>query len=133
MITLLAFSVTKFALVFLSGTLAILLIIIAYRKMLNHFGKSSPANEDYCVLYGLETHPAKGEIEFYFTTTKKRNIILELLHDDLTPFSIIQEKEVGEGGHIIRFDSTTIQNGTYFYQLRTNNQKTMKRFTISNE
>lgn len=133
MIVLMGFSATKILVSVLSITLALLLFIIAYKKLLSYFGKSAPASEDYCVLYGLETHPAKGEIEFYFTTTKKRDIILEILNDDLTPHSIIQEKEVGEGGHIIRFDSTTIQNGTYFYQLRTDNQKTMKRFTISNE
>ena len=132
MIILIGVSFTKLALGFLSITLALLIIIIAYRKMLTYFGKSAPASEDFCILYGLDTHPAKGEIEFYFTTNRKRTIILEILKDDLTPFSIIQEKEVDEGGHIIRFDSTTIQNGTYFYQLRTDNQKTMKRFTISN-
>lgn len=132
MIVLMGFSVSKVLLSVLCVTLALLILTIAYRKMLAYFGKSAPVSEDYCVLYGLETHPAKGELEFYFTTTKKRNIILEILNDDLTPFSTIQEKEVGEGGHIIRFDSTTIKNGTYFYQLRTDNQKTMKRFTISN-
>lgn len=132
MIVLMGFSVSKVLLSMLCVTLALLILIIAYRKMLAYFGKSAPSMEDYCILHGLETHPAKGELEFYFTTTKKRNIILEILNDDLTPFSIIQEKEVSEGGHIIRFDSTTIQNGTYFYQLRTDNQKTMKRFTISN-
>jgi hypothetical protein len=54
------------------------------------------------------------------------------LNDDLTFRSIVSEKNVPEGGHIIRFDTNTLPNGTYFYQLRTENQKTMKRFSVEN-
>jgi hypothetical protein len=132
MMVLMGFTFTKVLLGVLCTTLALLVFAIAYKKLLAYFGKSEPAKEDYCVLHGLDTHPSKNEIEFYFTTNRRRNVVLELLKDDLSPFMIIHEKNVGEGGHIIRFDSKTIKNGTYFYQLRTENQKTMKRFTIIN-
>ena len=113
-------------------SLAVIIFIIAYKKLLAYFGKNAPAPENYCVLYGLETHPASEEVEFYFTSSSPRKITLELLNDDLTPHSTIVEKDVDEGGNIIRFNTRTIPNGTYFYQLRTENQKTMKRFTITN-
>ena len=116
----------------LSVSLAVLLLTIAYKQLLKHLGKGTPVKEDYCVLYGLETHPATGEIEFYFTTNSKRDITLELLTANLSFRSIVSEKNVTEGGHIIRFDTKTLPNGTYFYQLRTENQKTMKRFSVLN-
>ena len=132
MIVLMGFTFGKVALGVLYTSLAVLILVIAYKKLLKYLGKGSIPIEDYCVLYGLETHPTKGEIEFYFTTNRKREIILELLNDDLSTYLNIQEKEVNEGGNIIRFDTKTIPNGTYFYQLRTENQKTMKRFSIEN-
>lgn len=132
MIVLAGFTITRVLISILSVSLAVLLLAIAYRRILNKLKKGVPVTEDYCVLYGLETHPASGEIEFYFTTETKKNIILELLNDDLTPLSVIEEKQVGVGGHIIRFDTKTLPNGVYFYQLRTENQKTMKRFTVMN-
>ena len=132
MIVLMGFTIGRVLLGALCVSLAVLLLTIAYRKLLTHLGKGSPSSEDFCVLYGLETHPAKGEIEFYFTTNSKRDITLELLNDDLSNHSIIQSKNAAVGGHIIRFNTETIQNGTYFYQLRTENQKTMKRFTVEN-
>jgi hypothetical protein len=132
MIVLMGFTIGRVLLGALCVSLAVLLLTIAYRKLLTHLGKGAPSSEDFCVLYGLETHPAKGEVEFYFTTNSKRDITLELLNDDLSNHSIIQSKNAAVGGHIIRFNTETIQNGTYFYQLRTENQKTMKRFTIEN-
>jgi hypothetical protein len=132
MIVLMGFTIGRVLMGALFVSLAVLILTIAYRKLLSHLGKGAPSPEDYCILYGLETHPARGEVEFYFTTNSKRDIILELLNDDLSNHSIIQSKNVEKGGHIIRFNTTIIPNGTYFYQLKTENQKTMKRFTIEN-
>jgi hypothetical protein len=132
MMILMGFTIGRVLMGALSVSLAVLLLTIAYRKLLKYLGKGTPVKEDYCVLYGLETHPAVGEIEFYFTTNSKRDITLELLNDNLSFHSIVSEKNVTEGGHIIRFDTKTLPNGTYFYQLRTENQKTMKRFSVHN-
>ena len=132
MIVLMGFTIGRVLMGALSVSLAVLLLTIAYRKLLKYLGKGTPVKEDYCVLYGLETHPTSGEVEFYFTTNSKRDITLEILNDDLTFRSIISEKNVLEGGHIIRFDTNSLPNGTYFYQLRTENQKTMKRFSVVN-
>ena len=132
MIVLFSFSITKLVLVTLSFSLGLLLLIIAYKKLLVYLGKSNIITEDYCVLYGIEEQPSKGEIEFYFTTNQNRSYKLELLNPDMTHHSIVKSGEAKEGGVIIRFDTTTVDNGTYFYQLETDNQKTMKKFEIYN-
>lgn len=132
MMVLFTFSITKLILVTLSFSLGLLLLIIAYKKLLAYLGKANIISEDYCVLYGIEEQPSKGEIEFYFTTNQNRSYKLVLLNSDMTHHSIIKSGEAKEGGVIIRFDTHSIENGTYFYQLETENQKTMKKFEICN-
>lgn len=96
-------------------------------------GKGTPSPNDYCVLYALEIEPAKGELEIYFTSAVPRTVAIEILNDDLSLNQIVIEKEYSEGGHIIRFDSKSLPNGNYFYCLRSDNQKTMKKMRVQND
>ncbi len=132
MIVLMGYNIIKVVLGVLGISLGLLLIIISYKKFLVYIGKREMAPDDYCVINELETQPSKGEVEFYFTSKKNRNVIINLLNDDLSFHSKIYEKDVLEGGNIARFDTTSVPNQSYFYQLETENQKTMKRFTILN-
>jgi len=84
------------------------------------------------VLYNLEESPSQNEVAIYFTCNSERSILLELLSNELSTIQIIAEKIVQEGGHIIRFDTKSIPNGTYFYCLKTDNQKTMKKMIVAN-
>ena len=40
--------------------------------------------------------------------------------------------ECSAGGNIIKFDSSNLPNGNYFYSLQTENQKIIKKITIEN-
>lgn len=113
-------------------SLAILVLTIAYRKLLRYYGKGQPLKENYCVLYGLEIFPATGELQFYFTTEITRFVTFEILNKDMSFNQELVAKEFDEGGHIIRFDSTVLENGEYFYCLRTENQKTVKKMLVKN-
>jgi hypothetical protein len=113
-------------------SITLLILVIAYRKYLAHLGKGVPQQGNYCVLYSLEKDPAHGELEFYFTTEIPRQVIFEILSEDASLLETIADAEFGTGGHILRYDSRKLANGTYFYQLRTDNQKTMKKFAVSN-
>ena len=114
-------------------TLSLLVLIIAYRKLLAYLGKGQPVSKDYCTLYSLEEDPASGEIEIYFTTEAKKKVVLELLDHQGDMLHVIKEGEFASGGHIVRFEIGNLANGAYAYQLRTENQKTFKRFRIQNE
>ena len=129
---LITYSFGKLAVGVLFVSLAILVLIIAYRKLLTYLGKGNPVKEDYCVLYGLEVAEATGEVEFYFTTESPRNVCLELLNGDMTFNRVIREGDFGKGGHIVRFETKEIENGNYFYCLKTDNQKTMKKMKVNN-
>jgi hypothetical protein len=113
-------------------SLALIIFIIAYKKLLAYLSKGEIPDEKYCVLNTLEVNPASGEIEFYFTNEEEKFVYLEILNPDFSLNQELTAKVFKVGGHIIRFDSTSIPNGNYYYQLRTDNQKTMKKFDVLN-
>lgn len=130
---LMGYSIGKVLVGVLCVTLALLVLYIAYKKLLAYLGKGVPVQRDYCVLYSLEVQPSKGEVEIYFTTEFPKEVTIELLNSDMSVNQVIRTGEFEEGGHITRFDSTLIPNGQYYYCLRTENQKTMKKMVIAND
>lgn len=132
MINLIGFSIIQTLLIILTVTLVLLVLFIAYKKLLTRMGKGVPVPKDYCVLYGLEQDPVRGEMEIYFTTEYPKTVKMELLNEDLSVNTTIIEKEYSDGGHIVRFDTLQIPDGTYFYCLNTDNQKTMKKVFVKN-
>ena len=113
-------------------TLAGTVIFLLYRRLLRKLNKGAVVQTDFCVLYALEQDPAKGELEFYFTTEISRDINLSILDSDMKSIVTVIEKKVTKGGNIVRFDSTTLSNGEYYYCLKTENQKTMKKMRVLN-
>jgi hypothetical protein len=121
------------ALASLFTILAIFVLYIAYRELLRHFGKGAPVKEDYATLYGLEKPRVTGEVEFYFSINAPRQISFVILSGDLQELQVLADREFAKGGHIIRFDTSALQNGIYFYCLRSDNQKTMKRMLVQHD
>lgn len=133
MITIITYySVGKVIISTLVVSLVLLIIYIAYKKIIARVNKGIPDSSEYCVLYSLEQEPASGLLEFYFTCEQEKNVRLELLNEDMTFNTLIAENAFKSGGNIVRFDSTTLANGTYFYCLQTDNQKTMKKVELQN-
>ena len=113
-------------------SLIIIVVVIVYRKILGHLAKDEIKKEDYCELNNLDYEPASGELTFYFTSAKKKEVRLLILDSEMNDLKEIYKKECSVGGNIVRYDSTTLSNGEYFYCLKTDNQKTMKKMTIKN-
>ena len=80
----------------------------------------------------MDYEPASGELTFYYTSAKKKEVRLLILDSEMNDLKEIYKKECSVGGNIVRYDSTTLSNGEYFYCLKTDNQKTMKKMTIKN-
>lgn len=132
MMILALLSIGKIAIAILSVSLALFILFLGYRKLLNYFGKGQPIKEDYCVLYSLEDNPSSGEIPFYFTAEKTREVSIQLMDENYNVVAEVSKKECTVGGNIIRFDSTTVPNGNYYYALITDNQKTVKKMAVHN-
>lgn len=133
MMVLMGYSISKVLIGILFVSLILLVLYILYKKVIAHLGKGSPVLNDYCVLYNLEKSPVVGEMEIYFTTKFPKTVTIEILNADMSLYTTVVEKEYMEGGHIIRFDSTKLPNGNYFYGLRTENQKTVKKIVVQND
>ena len=109
----------------------ILFIIVLYRLLIKRLSQGRYVQEHFCILYPLDINPSSGEIPFYFTTELVKSIRLTIENEEGTILELAnQEFEVG--GHIIRFDTTTLPNGLYFYCLKTDIQETKKKFRITN-
>lgn len=113
-------------------TLGLLLLFIGYREILRYLNRKTPSKQNYCVLYELEKNPVVGELEFYFTSDLVKTVTLNILDAEMNLFKEVETLECHKGGNIIRYDSTQIPNGNYFYCLQTENQKTMKKMRIQN-
>ncbi len=129
---LVGYSWSTYLITILWVSLIIILCVIVYRKILQSFSEGAIRKEDYCELYSLELDPASGELPFYFVSEKKRQFTLSILDKEMNWLRDVAEKECKIGGNIIRFDSTQIPNGDYFYCLKTENQKIVKKMRVLN-
>ena len=113
-------------------TIIILLAVIGYRALLRFLQKDRIRKEDYCELHELELNPAYGVVAFYFTSENIRNYSLSILDKEMNPIKEIISQDCNIGGNIVRFDTTIIDDGDYFYCLKTDNQKVMKKMVVKN-
>ena len=113
-------------------SLILLLLILGYKRLIRSLRKDNFDPADYCELYNLESEPASGELPFYFTASKVKQIRLVILDANMNEVKEVVTKDCKEGGNIVRFDSNQLPNGEYFYCLKTDNQKVMKKMTVKN-
>jgi hypothetical protein len=114
-------------------SLSILILVVAYKLLLRFMNRDAVNQADFCKLYSLEIEPASGELPFYFTSDKVKHYRLLILDSDMNEILEIENKECKIGGNIIRFDSNELNNGAYFYCLKTENQKVVKKMQVMNE
>jgi hypothetical protein len=117
---------------FLKITLAILGVIILYRLLLRYLSRKHVKKELYCTLFEVEDQPVSGEIPFYFTTQLARNVELFIETELGVRVATVTQETYEIGGHLLRFDSTSLENGTYFYVLMTENQEIRKKIIVQN-
>lgn len=111
-------------------SIIVLVIVIGYRKLLSHLQRNDIKKEDYCVLLNLEESPVTGEIPFYFTSEKVKNVSIWIQDSSMNDLIEVSNKECKIGGNIIRYNSNILKNGTYFYSLKTENQKVSKKMIV---
>lgn len=117
----------------LIALVAIMMLYIAYKSVIKRFSRGTLKKEDYALLFDLEKKEQSGELEFYFTIEQQRKVVFSILNAKMEAVKVLQDKEFPSGGHIVRFDSRDLENGTYFYCLETDNQKTMKKMFVQHD
>jgi hypothetical protein len=116
---------------FLFVSLLILLGVIAYRALLKKFQRGQVVHKEFCELYNLDQEPAQGELAFYFVCPEACEVRFAIWQFNQIVCEVAQGT-YEKGGHILRFDSTKLANGVYYYGIVTADQETKKRMTIAN-
>lgn len=113
-------------------SLAVIVFFILYRLMLRNMKKNVTDPVKYAILHEVEQNPASGQIQFYITMAEKHVANFELYNKDGSHRIVLKEGDFEPKGHIITFDTSQVPNGHYFYELKTENQKTSKILEIRN-
>jgi hypothetical protein len=116
---------------FLFVSLLILLGVIAYRSLLKKFQRGQVVHKEFCELYNLDQEPAQGELAFYFVCPEACEVRFAIWQLNQIVWEVAQGT-YEKGGHILRFDSTKLDNGVYYYGIMTSDQETKKRMTVAN-
>lgn len=111
----------------------VVLLIVLYKALLKRLNRGNVNSDNFCELTSVEIRPASGIIDFCFSCKERRLVDFEIVTLNFELITTIASKEFEEGQHILKFDSTQLENGEYYYQLRTNNQRIFKKITIDNE
>jgi hypothetical protein len=118
--------------IYMLTSITIITVILLYMRVISKEKGKLITQKKYCVLYSFEENVQQGNLEFYFTNEEMKQVSFELLSEKEEFIELIKEGQFKPGGHIIRFDSTKIKNGVYFYQLRTDNQIIKKKMVVDN-
>lgn len=110
------------------------LLFIAYRKFVAYLGmgKVRKTTVLYATLFDLKNPFAKGNVQFGFELKEETPITLQIIDKNDKIITVLKNESLQEGIHPIYFDTKTISNGEYFYQLITPYQKLTKKFFIVN-
>lgn len=117
---------------FLIVTLVIILCVILYKKLLKKWGKDQPNADEFIILYSLESPISKGEVEFLFEQKEKKHVHFCIENKVNEQLALLLDDESKKGMHILRYDTTQLPDGNYYYVLKTNNQSTSKLMRIRN-
>jgi hypothetical protein len=111
-------------------SLFVILLLIGYRMLLRRFKRNVISNEDFVSLYPVQK--GSGEIQFLFEAIKPGSATLKLFPKEGGEEIVLFDGDYTAGNTIIPFDTTKLSNGPYFYELKTEFQKSSKLLEIRN-
>lgn len=112
--------------------LGLLIFAILYRLLLRKLKQGRLEKELYFILYPIDKEPAHGEIQIYMEVHNPMEIEVSLLNEKGEEIQVIEKISCKKGGNIVAFDTLLVENGIYYYQAKSENQKTKKRIEIKN-
>lgn len=114
-------------------SLVILIFVILYRKYLRSVNKSTINNDDYVKINNFDGEFIQGMIQFQLVVPNKQVVRLRFFdRSNEENTSLICDQELKKGNHIFNFDTKTLVDGFYFYELLSDQQKITKLVQIKN-
>ena len=119
----------------ISFLVAAYLLYVTYKKVLNLIatGKVKKVTVKYAELFDVNPPYAKGEIQFGFKLPEKMEVRFRIVNRDDELIKDLKNGELEEGVYPILFDTNSIADGEYYYQIITDVQKTSKKFFVVNK
>ncbi|MCC6702831.1 MAG: hypothetical protein IT221_14970 [Fluviicola sp.] len=123
----------SYALAIIIVLIAVLMLNLAYKGLIQRFRKGHIDHSKFAVLFDLDKRFVTGEIEFYFTLDTAKGLRFLILNQGMETIEVVKDQDYESGGHIVRFDSSKLDSGVYFYCIETDNQRTMKKFFVQHD
>lgn len=115
---------------------ALVVLFVLYRLLIRKLKQKQKDkllfNELYVEVHPIEKEPASGTVPIYIEAHNTIEMQLHIFSPDKKTDKIIDNRLLKKGGNLIQFDTTAFQNGIYFYEVLTANQKTKKKIIIKN-
>lgn len=112
----------------LYASIAVIVLVIAYRKLLGRLGKGAVSTDAFIEVHTPEYDSDKKVLTFYFVAKEPKEYKLSLQDLSYSHLMVVDEGQTKVGGNIVRLNNDKIQSGTYFLCFETDNQKTTKKF-----
>lgn len=113
-------------------SLGILIIFITYKLVVRRLKRGRIEKELYLILHPIEKNPATGIVPIFIEMYTPMEVEISIFSTDLQVDKVIEHKTFKKGGNIIQLDTREFENGFYFYQAKSSNQKTRKKIEIRN-
>jgi uncharacterized membrane protein YhiD involved in acid resistance len=114
------------------ASLALIVILIIYFRVLRRIKKKQVDHDSYVRLKSFNTDEISGEVQMYVELDQQKTFQLHWKNKANEDILIIFDGTKKKGGHIFTFDTKQLQNGFYFYELTTDNQKISKLVEVRN-
>jgi len=117
-----------------SVLIALYLLYIAYKKvlLLVKGPDKIKTTVPYASVYDLVNPYAIGIIQFGIEIPEKMSIKFQIVNRDDEVLKVLLDGELEAKSHPVHFDTTTLPDGEYYYQLLGPHQKNTKKFFIVN-
>lgn len=113
------------------GLFLVLLLIANNRFKANQRAKLAKRNPEIR-LFPYEYPSASGAITFFFEADDALEYTFFVINANNNEKHIIAQGTCRKGGQKIKFDTTTVDNGTYYYGIENQFQRTEKRLEVRN-
>ena len=110
---------------------SLLILVVAAWIYLYITKKKKAGNKKYPYLENLAKIKNRGVIQFYFELPNEEQIIFYLLDEKGNKTIILEEKRKAKS-HVIEFDTTKLENGTYYYCMQSEGFSNQKKIIIDN-
>lgn len=116
----------------LMATMGLVFLFYGYRYFIRFYGARSGEGRAYARLIALEPHETQGWLQIRFVLPADDSVRLILVNEQDETVKEIHAEAYPEGEHMIKFDSSSVPNGTYYIRLFAKGQVLSQKARIEN-